>query len=109
MGCLLGSHEGAGQGLRTLGEEYAHQYKGSKCRAAAGPPQACCPGGENRSVWGRQASLPPRNGAVGLENYVRLQLLFWLVFLGLPAGRLPPLLLWSPWLWLDPNTYQAML
>ena len=92
MGCLLGTHEGAAQGPRTLGQEYPHQYRGSKCRAGAGPPQACCPGGENRSVWGRQASLPPRNGAVRLENYVRLQPMFWLVSLGLLVGRLPPLL-----------------
>lgn len=51
-----------------------HQYRGSRCRVGAGPPQACHPGGENRPELGRQAGrllfLPsvPEMGQLGKSN-----------------------------------------
>lgn len=37
------------------GDKYPHRCRGSRCRAGAGPPQACHPGGENGPELGRQA------------------------------------------------------
>lgn len=60
--------KGAGQGPRTLGEEYPHQYKGSKCRQLLVLGMLSC---GRQQVSLRKGRLPflPRNGAVGLENY----------------------------------------
>lgn len=51
-----------------------HQYRGSRYRAGADPPQACHPGGENGAESGRPVSLPShyaRNGTGGEDSYSR--------------------------------------
>lgn len=94
--------EGADQG--PCRETGAYQCRGSRCRAAAGPPQARRPG-ENRLG---SASCPSpsasRKQAVG-RAFTRVT-----SAPGRASPRSPLLLFLSfPWLWLDPSTHQAML
>lgn len=70
-------------------DKHPHQHKDSKCRAGAGPPQARHPGGENRPELGQSGTNVTREFSL--------------------YPGLSPLFLWTLWLWLDPNTYQAML
>lgn len=64
-------------------DKHPHQYKDSKCRAGAGPPQARHPGERTGQNWeGRQASFPSqcaRNGTVRYKNYIRVLTLSWMV------------------------------
>lgn len=116
-GCLLGPHEGTGQGLRTVwwgvsGDTIILTDVGTaSVEQVLVHHRHAILGEKTGQKWeGRQSSLPSqraRNGMVTYKNH-RVPFLSWLVSRW-ASDSLPALSLRTPWPWPDPNTYQTLL